>query len=82
MECVEKHVSVAYVAAGEVYDGYEGVMKIIGNLRLAEEHSQEWPILHDAIRESRKNFQSKRTMPDWKNLGDLISQARHSFNPE
>jgi hypothetical protein len=76
MECVEKHLGVAQVLAGEVFDGHPGHLKLIGNLRLAEEHSQDWPALHDALREARRGYQSRRTMPDWAALERLAAAIR------
>lgn len=75
MECVEKHLGVAQVVAGEVFDGHPGHLKLIGNLRLAEEHSMEWPALHDAIRDARRAYQSRRIMPDWLALEKLTTST-------
>ena len=50
--------------------------RTIGHLFEAEDESQEWPVLHNAIRSTRKTYQADGTMPDWetldKSLGELV----------
>ncbi len=76
LECVEKHIGVSWTLLGEAFDGYRGRLKAIGNLRLAEEHAQAWPVLHDAIRNARKAFQLRGVMPDWAAIERLIADIR------
>jgi hypothetical protein len=72
LECTEKHLGTAEVLLGEVFDGHPGHLKAIGNLRLAEEHSMQWPELHDAIRAARRGYQLRREMPNWAELERMI----------
>lgn len=77
-ECVEKHLGAAYVLLAETYDGYAHRLRAIGHLVEAEDESQEWIDLHDAIREARKKFQLHGTMPRWNTLGFLVDKIRQS----
>ena len=48
--------------------GFSRRLRAIGHLFEAEDESQEWPELHNAIREARKAYQADGTMPDWEAL--------------
>lgn len=76
MECVEKHLGAAYVLLSEARDGYGFAyrMRAIGHLHEAEDESQEWPPLHDAIRAARRGYQGDGVMPNWDMLGDLCTR--------
>jgi len=43
-------------------------LRAIGHLFEAEDESQQWPDLHNAIRAARKAYQADGTMPDWEVL--------------
>ncbi|MFH1022138.1 MAG: hypothetical protein V1809_01975 [Planctomycetota bacterium] len=72
MECVEKHLGAAYVLLAEVNDGYAHRLRAVGHLHEAEDESQEWPELHQAIRAARRGYQAEGRMPDWDALEKLI----------
>jgi hypothetical protein len=74
IECVEKHPGSAMVQLDEFHDGYDYYLRIVGNLREAEDESQEWHQLSTLIRNSRKEFQKTRKIPDWKTIGNTIEQ--------
>ena len=65
LECVEKHLGAAWVLLAEQRDGYPHRLRAVGHLHEAEDESQAWPELHDAIREARKAFQREGKMPDF-----------------
>ena len=83
IECVEKHLGAAYVLLTELNDlpddpaerhqGFSRRLRAIGHLFEAEDESQEWPDLHNAIRQARKAYQAYGTMPDWETLAVAIS---------
>lgn len=75
-ECVTKHLGSAAVLMGEINDGYpEHRLFAIGNMREAEEESQAWPELHNAIRAARRDYTQQGTIPDWRKLEALVAQA-------
>lgn len=82
IECVEKHLGAAWVLCAEERDGYPYRLRVIGHLHEAEDESQAWPQLHDAIRESRKNYQQAGQVPNFEALSRLTqavaTQAAHA----
>jgi len=56
--------------------GFSRRLRAIGHLFEAEDESQEWPALHNAIRQARKTYQADGTMPDWSELEALIDEVR------
>jgi hypothetical protein len=59
------------VVLAEYRDGYPHRLRAIGHLHEAEDESQEWPDLHNSIREARKAFQRERTIPEFEILAEL-----------
>jgi hypothetical protein len=78
LECVEKHLGAAAVLLAEVRDGYAHRLLVIGHLHEAEDESQEWSALHDAIRDGRKAWQADGESPDWNRLGELVEEVRRA----
>lgn len=79
IECVEKHLGAASVLLSEVRDGYESHrLRAIGHLHEAEDESQPWPALHEAIRAARKAYQSEEIAPDFDKLYELVAETRKS----
>lgn len=76
IECVEKHLGAAYVLLTESREGYAHRLRAIGHLFEAEDESQEWPELHNAIRGARKAYQADGTMPDFAALAEQIAGLR------
>ncbi len=76
IECVEKHLGAAMVLLTEHRDGYPYFMRAVGHLHEAEDESQAWPEVHNAIREARKHLQQTRTPPDFDALSKMVSQVR------
>ncbi len=76
LECVEKHLGAAWVLIAEHRDGYPHRLRAIGHLHEAEDESQAWPKLHDAIRAARKAYQQTGSMPDFDTLATQISALR------
>jgi hypothetical protein len=76
LECVEKHLGAAYVLLAETRDGYAHRLRAVGHLHEAEDESQTWPALHDAIRNARKAYQAAGAMPDWDALETELGKAR------
>lgn len=77
LECTEKHLGAALILITEVRDGYaEHRLRAIGHLHEAEDESQAWPELHNAIREARKAYQSQGAPPDFKSLAELAKSVR------
>ena len=74
-ECVEKHLGAAMVLLSEIHHGYEHRLRLIGHLHEAEEESQQWPLLHEMIRESRKAYQRDGVIPDWESLAREVQNA-------
>ena len=77
LECVEKHIGAAWVLLAESRDGYAHDLRAIGHLHEAEDESQQWPELHEAIREARKGFQRRGEMPGWAGIAGLIEGVKH-----
>jgi len=78
IECVDKHLGAALVLLTETRDGYGHRLRAIGHLHEAEDESQAWPELHNAIREARKRFQQFGTVPDFVQLDALSRKVRAS----
>jgi len=76
IECVDKHLGAALVLLGETRDGYPHRMRAIGHLHEAEDESQDWPELHDAIRNARKHFQHAGDLPDFAALEAITTRIR------
>jgi len=76
LNCVEKHLGSAYVLLSEVRHGYPHRMMAMGHLQEAEDESQEYPALHNAIRDARKGYQVEGKAPDWFGLADLLEKSR------
>ncbi len=86
IECVEKHLGAAYVLLAELNDlpdasraeppSLSRRLRAIGHLFEAEDESQAWPDLHDAIREARRAYQRVGTVPDFDALAALAAQRR------
>lgn len=76
LECVEKHLGAACVLLAETQDGYAYRLRAVGHLHEAEDESQQWPALHEAVRSARKAYQTQGTMPDWQKLQDQLAEAR------
>ena len=76
LECVEKHLGAAWVLLAEYRDGYPFRLRAIGHLHEAEDESQEWPDLHDTIRDARRTFQQANVMPDWGALAEAANTVR------
>jgi hypothetical protein len=74
--CCEKHLGAAYVLLTEVQHGYAHRLRAIGHMHEAEDESQAWPELHNAIREARKAYQAAGTMPAWESLAQLADAVR------
>lgn len=75
-ECVEKHLGAAWVLLTETREGYGHRLLGIGHLHEAEDESQEWPDLHNAIRVARKEYQMAGTIPPWEALAMMTSLVR------
>ena len=56
--------------------GFSRRLRAIGHLFEAEDESQEWPELHNAIRQARKHYQAAEEMPDWNTLEGMVSEVR------
>jgi hypothetical protein len=78
LECVEKHLGAAMVMLSEIHDGYAYRLQFVGHLHEAEDESQEWPPLHDLIRQSRKAWQQQGTVPDWERLAETLREVGHA----
>ena len=72
LDCVTKHLGAAYVLLTESREGYAHRLRAIGHLFEAEDESQEWSELHDAIREARRAYQTDGTIPDWLAVGQVV----------
>ena len=77
MECVEKHLGAAMVLLAEIHDGYSYRLQFIGHLHEAEDESQQWPLLHDLIRQARKAWQQQGIAPDWERLARTLQEVKH-----
>lgn len=78
LECVEKHLGAAWVLIAEYRDGYPHRLRAIGHLHEAEDESQAWPELHNAIRAARKAYQQAGVIPDFVSLTGLISPLHNT----
>lgn len=76
--CCEKHLGAAYVLLTETRDGYAHRLRAIGHLFEAEDESQAWPQLHNAIREARRAYQAASAMPDWESLAAMLAACMES----
>jgi len=56
--------------------GFSRRLRAIGHLFEAEDESQEWPELHNAIRHARKAYQADGQIPDWEPLAQAADQVR------
>jgi hypothetical protein len=70
LECVEKHLGSACVMLSEIESGYPYKLRVIGHLH--EDESQAYPLLHAAIRDARKAYQTEGSVPDFQGLQKLI----------
>ena len=75
LDCVEKHLGAAWVLLAEYRDGYPHRMRAVGHLHEAEDESQAWPELHDAIRAARKAYQKTCEIPAFESLAELVRAA-------
>jgi hypothetical protein len=73
---VEKHLGAAWVLLAEQRDGYATRLRAIGHVFEAEDESQAWPDLHDAIRAARRAYQQAGTIPDFGSLAALAARLR------
>ena len=73
--CVEKHIGAAMVMLSEIHNGYSYRLQLIGHLHEAEDESQQWPQLHDLIRQARKAYQQQDAMPDWELLARTMAEV-------
>ena len=80
IECVEKHLGAALVLLGECRYGYTYRLRVIGHLHEAEDESQEWSPLHEAIREARKAYQKDGKIPDFDQLAVLLATRASGHN--
>jgi len=86
IECVEKHLGAAMVLLGELNDmpdeepirsgNFSRRLRAIGHLFEAEDESQEWPQLHQAIRSARKSYQANGELPIWALLAAMVHGNR------
>lgn len=81
IECVEKHLGAAWVLIAEHRDGYPHRLRAIGHLHEAEDESQAWQELHNAIREARKAYQQTGAMPDFAVLAQHITPLKGASIP-
>ncbi len=82
LECVEKHIGAAYVLLAEERDGYAHRLRAVGHLHEAEDESQAWDSLHQAIRTARKSHQQQGIMPMWDVLQEAIDGVRQGIEVE
>jgi len=83
------HLGAAYVLLTELNDlpdtpaerrrGFSRRLRAIGHLFEAEDESQEWPDLHNAIRQARKAYQADGTMPNWEALAMAVADTRQTL---
>jgi hypothetical protein len=78
LECVEKHLGAAMVILSEIHDGYSYRLRFVGHLHEAEEESQDFQVLHQLIRQSRKEYQREATIPQWETLAGEIENVRRT----
>lgn len=82
LECVEKHLGAAYVLLTETRSGYAHRLRAVGHLHEAEDESQAWGSLNQAIRAARRAFQVMGLIPDWARLQGLVEAARGRHAPQ
>lgn len=75
-ECVEKHLSAAWILMKEHRDGYAHRWLAIGHLHEAEDESQAWPDLSTRIRDARKEYQRAGKVPDFMGLMDVVDAIK------
>jgi DNA invertase Pin-like site-specific DNA recombinase len=63
-------------------DGYPHRLRAIGHLHEAEDVSQTWPELHDAIRAALKAYQQTGAMPDFATLAQRVATLGPPAQPE
>ena len=73
---MEKHLGAAWVLLAEHRDGYPHRLRAIGHLFEAEDESQAWPDLHDAVREARRAYQRASTIPGFDALATMVDKCR------
>jgi len=56
--------------------GFSRRLHAIGHLFEAEDESQQWPDLHNAIRQARKAYQAEGEMPNWDAPAQLLDNLR------
>ncbi|MGL6195454.1 MAG: hypothetical protein ACRC2T_11595 [Thermoguttaceae bacterium] len=78
LACVEKHLGAAYVILAEIHSGYMFRLRFIGHLHEAEDESQEFPRLNQAIRDARKNYQHNGVTPDWELLANMATEVSNA----
>jgi len=81
LECVEKHLGAAWVLIAEHRDGYPHRLRAIGHLHEAEDESQAWAELHDAVRAARKAYQQTGAMPEFAALAKQLAVLRPPAAP-
>jgi hypothetical protein len=65
------------VILGEIHAGYSFRLRLIGHLHEAEDESQEFPSLNQAIRDARKLYQRSGVSPDWELLATEVYRSRY-----
>ena len=76
LECVEKHLGAAWVLITEHQNGYPHRLLAIGHLHEAEEESQAWSNLHEAIRMACKAYQQTGQTPSFDALAAPLQPWR------
>jgi len=66
------------VLLAEHREGYPYRLRAIGHLHEAEDESQAWPELHDAIREARKSYQREEQVVDFAAFSKVMLKKRKS----
>ena len=79
LQCVEKHLGAAWVLLAECREGYPHRLRAIGHLHEAEDESQQWPALHNAIRQARLAFQQTGQPPDFDALAAIVQAGLASL---
>ena len=82
MLCVEKHLGAAYVLLTESREGYARRLRTIGHLFEAEDESQQWSEIHNAICQARKAYQAGGEIPDWKAFDVMLAELRGQFRQD
>lgn len=75
-ECVEKCLGVVMALMTGEFEAGRSRLKIVGNLRLAEEYSTKWQELNAAIHAALSMYQMKGDVPDWDKLECLMEKVR------